>query len=194
MKSERPRSFAAFPTRSTLPIFSDLSLLVKNVSDRWMSDVKSVNTCRIALNTARGSAARTAFRFSCSAFWKVYCISFTSAFVKVLPPIGTLRWAIFRPLVTTTSVESTPIEISTIDGGGSSGSIDLGSGSWSNITMFASAIGWSWRTSTSMPALVSGASALLTCSFFIAKSATSASITKPLSSMPPASRCQAHST
>jgi ArsR family transcriptional regulator len=46
-----------------------------------------VNTGRIALKTARGSAARTAFRFSCSAFWKVYFISFTRPFVKLLPPM-----------------------------------------------------------------------------------------------------------
>ncbi|MCE2726100.1 MAG: hypothetical protein LW698_04885 [Planctomycetaceae bacterium] len=49
---------------------------------------------------------------------------------------------------------------STIAAGGLSGSIVFGSGSWSNITMFASAIGESWRTSTSMPASRSGVSVL----------------------------------
>ena len=111
-----------------------------------------------------------------------------------LPPIGMLRWAIRSPLVTTTSVASTPIDTSTIDGGGSSGSIVVGSGSWSNITMFASAIGASWRTSTSMPASSKGVRALATCSFFMAKRATSASMTNPPSSIPTASRCQSQTT
>jgi hypothetical protein len=91
---------------------------------------------------------------------KVSLRSWTSALVKVLPPIGMLRCQIFRPLVTTRSVESTPEETSTIDGGGLSGSIVAGSGSWSNITMFARAIGESWSTSTAMPASRSGESVL----------------------------------
>jgi len=92
------------------------------------------------------------------------------------------------------SLESTPIETITSDGGGASGSISDAGGSWSNIAMLARAIGCSCSTSTAMPALVSGARALFTCSRFIANKATSASITKPPSSMPPASRCQSHTT
>ena len=114
--------------------------------------------------------------------------------MKLLPPIGMLRCQIRMPLVTTRSVESTPIDTSTIEAGGFSGSTVAGSGNWSNITMFASAIGESCTMSTSTPACVSGASALKTCSRFIAKTATSASMTKPPSSMPPGSRCQSQTT
>ena len=148
----------------------------------------------IALNTALGSAARTALRFSFSALAKVYLRSWTSAFVKLDPPIGMLRCQMRRPLVTTRSVESTPIETSTSEAGGFSGSIVAGSGSWSNIAMLANAMGAICRISTSMPASWKGASALCTCSRFMANRATSASITKPDSSTPVASRCQSQTT
>ena len=125
---------------------------------------------------------------------KVSFMPCTSAFVKLLPPIGMLRCQIRRPLVITRSVESTPIDTSTIDAGGFSGSIVARSGNWSKVTMLASAIGDNCTTSTSTRARVSGASALNTCSRFMAKTATSASMTKPPSSMPPASRCQSQTT
>ena len=56
-----------------------------------------------------------------------------------------LRCQIRRPLVTTRSVESTPIETSTTDGGGFSGSSVAGSGNWSKIAMLARAIGASLK-------------------------------------------------
>ena len=121
-------------------------------------------------------------------------MSFTRAFVKLLPPIGMLRCWILRPLVITTSVVSTPMATITIDAGGFSGSATAAGVSRSNIAMFASATGASCRMSTCTPARWSGARALKTWSRFIAKIATSASIAKPPSSMPPGIRCQSQAT
>ena len=153
-----------------------------------------MNTGFIILKTAFGSSALTAFRLRFSALVNVSFIPCTSALVKLLPPDGMLRCQIRRPFVTTRSVESTPTDTSAMEGIGWSGSVVARSGSWSNMAMLARAIGANCRTSTWMPACVRGVKALNTCSRFIANSATSASSTNPLSSIPPASRCHRQTT
>ncbi len=107
---------------TTRPILAVRSRLVKKPSDRCNSVCKSLNTGRIAWNTALGSWAVVALRFRCSALAKVSFISLVSALVKWFPPSGTLRCQTLKPLVTTRSVASVPSETSTIDSGGSSGS------------------------------------------------------------------------
>ncbi len=68
-----------------------------------------MKTGRNAWNTARGSGDFVALHLRCSAFAKVSFISFVSARVKWLPPIGTLRIQIFWPLETNSVVLSAPM-------------------------------------------------------------------------------------
>ena len=59
--------------------------------DRCNCVSNSLNTGRMAWNTALGSAAAVALRFRCSALAKVSFISFVRALVKWFPPKGMLR-------------------------------------------------------------------------------------------------------
>ena len=63
-------------------------MLEKKPIERCTSVNRSLNTGRIAWNTALGSWAEVALRFRCSALGKVSFSSFISALVKWLPPTG----------------------------------------------------------------------------------------------------------